>query len=92
MNGVEDSEMLKFVDEAGARLDALPPAPSQSGLLDQVETLKGAIANKDPATKVAAIARRLSGEVLAAYPVALAPSAPPDPARGAILYAKRCAI
>lgn len=90
INDVEYAEMMEFADEAEARLAALPPAPAKADLLHQADELKDAIAHKQSAIQVAAIARKLASELLDAYPVALAPSTLPDPAHGATLYAEHC--
>jgi high-affinity iron transporter len=49
------------------------------------------VAAKAPPEQIAATARRLGAELLAAYPVPLAPAAAPDLARGAALYRENCA-
>ena len=50
-----------------------------------------AIARKAPTDKIAALARALGDAVVAAYPITLAPSTPPDPGRGQTLYEAKCA-
>src|SRR3546814_16740773 len=49
------------------------------------------MASKAAPEAVAQKARALASDLLAAYPVPLAPAKAPDPARGAALYAENCA-
>jgi len=87
----EYGEMTEFANAVATRLAALPPAPAQAALIRRAEGLKSAIGHKASTGEVAKIARRLAADVLAAYPVALAPAAPPDLVHGAALYAEHCA-
>ncbi|MBX3478817.1 MAG: cytochrome c/FTR1 family iron permease [Caulobacter sp.] len=87
----EYAEMVEFAETASAQIAALPATPAKPGLIKQAAALKAAIGAKRPPSEVAGLARGLAGDLLAAYPVALAPSAAPDFARGAAVYAENCA-
>jgi high-affinity iron transporter len=87
----EYEEMVEFAQQVRDRLAALPTKPAQPSLVGRAEALQGAIARKAPPSKVAALAKSLKDDLLAAYPVPLAPAKAPDLARGAVLYAEQCA-
>jgi high-affinity iron transporter len=53
--------------------------------------LEGAIRKREPGAQVSARARALAAEVRDRFGVRALPAAPPDPARGAALYAQACA-
>ena len=91
VNEVEYAEMTEFSATVAERMTTLSPAPQRSALVTSAEALSEAIAAKSAREKVARDARRLAAELLAAYPVPLAPQAVPDLARGAVLYAQSCA-
>lgn len=91
ISAAEYAEMVEFSDMAGAQIAVMPATPAKPGLLKQAGALKAAIAAKRPSSEVAGLARSLANDLLAAYPVALAPSAAPDFARGASVYAENCA-
>ncbi len=91
INETEYTEMTEFADAVETRLAALPPVAAQSDLIRQAEELKSAIGRRALPDEVAIHARGLASDVLAAYPVALAPTAPPDLAHGATLYVEHCA-
>lgn len=91
ISAAEYAEMVEFSDTAGAQIATLPATVAKPGLLKQAGALKAAIAAKRPSTEVAGLARGLASDLLAAYPVALAPSNAPDLARAASLYAENCA-
>ncbi|WP_044563069.1 cytochrome c/FTR1 family iron permease [Azospirillum sp. B4] len=87
----EYAEQAEFAASARERMEALAPTPALPRLEAQADALKAAIAAKAPGTEVATLARALGRELLAAYPVPLAPASPPDLARGRALYAENCA-
>ncbi|MFQ5347341.1 MAG: c-type cytochrome, partial [Rhodothalassiaceae bacterium] len=87
----EYAEMVEFAGLARERIAALPAGPDREALFAGAEALAAAIGSKAPAAEVSRRARALADDLLAAYPVALAPSTPPDPARGAALYSENCA-
>lgn len=87
----EYAEMEEFAQAANALLSELPDKPQKSGLLDQAAKLKSAVANKAAASEVAEVARGLAANLLAAYPVPVAPAKVPDLKRGATLYQEQCA-
>ncbi|WP_246172165.1 cytochrome c/FTR1 family iron permease [Nitrospirillum amazonense] len=87
----EYAEQAEFAASARERMAGLPPTPVLPQLQAQADALKAAIAAKAPPAEVAGLARALGRDLLAAYPVPLAPTAPPDLARGRALYAENCA-
>lgn len=91
ISAAEYAEMVEFSNTAGAQIATLPATAAKPDLLKQAASLKAAIAAKRPPSEVAGLARGLAGDLLAAYPVALAPSTAPDFARGASVYAENCA-
>lgn len=91
ISAAEYAEMVEFAETASAQIATLPATPAKPGLMKQAAALKAAIGAKRPPSEVAGLARGLAGDLLAAYPVALAPSAAPDFARGAAVYAENCA-
>lgn len=91
VNDLEYAEMREFSDKVAELLEGLPATKEQSALLRKAETLKNAISQKTPPNEVASLAHNLGDMLLAAYPVTLAPMAPPDIARGKVLYTEQCA-
>lgn len=87
----EYAEMVEFSETASAEIATLPATAAKPGLVKKVAALKAAIGAKRPPLEVAGLARGLASDLLAAYPVALAPSVAPDFARGATVYAGNCA-
>ncbi|HET6376855.1 MAG TPA: cytochrome c, partial [Methylocella sp.] len=87
----EYAEMLEFAGQVEARLRSLPEKGGKAGLVRQTRVLRQAIAAKAPPAEVATQSKALASALLAAYPVPLAPTVPPDLARGAALYAQNCA-
>lgn len=83
--------MIEFAGQVRTRLMGLPPTPAQPSLITQAEALQTAIASKAPKSEVAALAKALGNNLLAAYPIPLAPSKQPDLVRGAALYQQQCA-
>jgi high-affinity iron transporter len=90
VNDLEYREMLEFSASVETRLAALPENPAKARLIAEAGALKKAIVAKAAPTAIAAQARKLAADLLAAYPVPLAPTGTPDPARGAKLYAENC--
>ena len=88
----EFAEMNEFAEVAHNSVAALPAKPEQAALVTLSDELKAAIAAHSQITDVARIAHALADGLLAAYPVPMAPSSPPDVARGAAVYASRCAV
>ena len=86
----EFAEMNEFSAQVVARLTQLPPNGARPALLSDARRLQAAIAGRSEPAEVAAQSRKLAQALLAAYPVPLAPSAIPDVARGAALYAQHC--
>jgi len=91
VNQVEYDEQVEFAGTVARTLAGLPEAPGREALAGGVAELAQAIDAREDAGQVAALARRLGAELLAAYPVAVAPARVPDLARGATLYAAQCA-
>lgn len=87
----EYAEMREFAGAVRTQLAALPPTPGQAGLIAQADQLLKAVESKADAKHVADMAHRLADGLLANYPVGAVPATPPDPARGAHLYATQCA-
>src|SRR5688500_10878874 len=91
INPLEYDEMVEFSGSVLEQLAALPAKPARAGLIEEARTLQRAIAAKAAPDSIQAQARRLASDLLAAYPVPLAPAEVPDVARGAALYAQNCA-
>jgi len=91
VNAAEYQEMAEFSASVGQRLESLPANPKRGQLLAGSEALRSAIEAKAESSDVSSRARKLAADLLAAYPVPLAPANIPDPARGRALYAENCA-
>jgi len=91
VNEFEYAEMVEFASTARSGIAALPPTAARGELLADAAQLQKMVAEKAAAEVVAAEARQLASDLLAAYPMTLAPSTAPDLARGAALYAENCA-
>jgi high-affinity iron transporter len=87
----EYAEMAEFARSVAARIAALPPGPPRDGLIVKARALDAAIAAKAAPGRVGQLARSLAADLIAAFPVPLAPPSAPDLARGAALYAENCA-
>jgi high-affinity iron transporter len=87
----EFKEMVEFSASARERIEALPASAASPALKAKAVGLEKAIADKTPAPEVARHARDLASELIAAYPVPIAPATVPDLARGARIYAEHCA-
>jgi high-affinity iron transporter len=90
-NELEYAEMQEFSASVVERMAALPANAQRAQLVADAEALGEAISAKVEPAVVARDARRLASELIAAFPVPLAPDAVPDIARGAALYAQSCA-
>ncbi len=91
INEFEYAEMVEFSSTVRAGIASLPPTTARAELAADAERLQEMVSEKAAAEAVAAEARQLASDLLAAYPMTLAPSAAPDLARGAALYAENCA-
>ncbi|KGM57838.1 iron permease [Lysobacter arseniciresistens ZS79] len=87
----EYAEMIEFADSVSERVAVLPETGAQAALVDGAAELQAAIAAKQSPEAVAGIARGLAGQLLAAYPMPLAPSSTPDLAKAAAQYQQQCA-
>jgi high-affinity iron transporter len=86
----EYAEMREFADTARQRIASLPSRPDTAALHEHVDALVQSIAIKADPDLVKTQARGVADELLAAYPVASAPSRAPDVPHGAALYASQC--
>ncbi|MCR5870042.1 MULTISPECIES: cytochrome c/FTR1 family iron permease [unclassified Sphingomonas] len=91
ISDAEYAEMIEFAGQVDARIQALAPTSAKPDLLRRTGALRSAIGAKAPPAAVAEQSRALASALLAAYPVPLAPTAPPDLTRAAGLYAQNCA-
>jgi high-affinity iron transporter len=91
VNEAEYAEMVEFAALVRTRLDQMPASRARAGLIRDAAALENAIKAKASPATIDTSARRLAAALLSAYPVPLAPSAPPDVMRGAALYAQNCA-
>ena len=90
-SSAEYAEMTEFSATIRSGIAALPAKAERARLIVEAEGLQTAIASKAAPDIVAQKARSLASDLLAAYPVPLAPAKAPDLARGAALYAENCA-
>src|SRR3982751_2275503 len=84
----EYKEMSEFAGSVRERIGALPDKPAKARLTAGADGLNAAVARKAPPAEVAKLAHGLAADLIAAYPVPLAPRTMPDPARGEALYAQ----
>ncbi|OZA90375.1 MAG: iron permease, partial [Azorhizobium sp. 39-67-5] len=87
----EYAEQKEFATTVSEKIAALPAKPERGALAARAADLQTAIAKKAAASKIADQAHGLAAALLAAYPVPLAPGAPPSFARGQALYRDNCA-
>ena len=87
----EYAEMTEFAGSVSSRLAALPLKPERAALIAGAARLQSVIARKGTSQEVATLAHGLAADLLQAYPVPLAPAAPPSFARGAALFGSTCA-
>lgn len=91
VNDGEYKEMAEFTASVRERLAALPDRPAKAKLVAGAAALQAAVARKAEPGEIEKQARSLAEQLIAAYPVPLAPRQMPDPARGQTLYAQNCA-
>jgi high-affinity iron transporter len=83
--------MVEFSNTISIQMNTLPTTPAKQALEREAEALKKAVAAKQSSTEIARLAKGIAADLLAAYPVPLAPSTTPDLMRGASLYREHCA-
>ncbi|WP_439569635.1 FTR1 family protein [Sphingopyxis sp.] len=88
---VEYAEMTEFSATVRKGIAALPATSARTRLVSEAGQLEAAIASRSDPAKVAGLARKVATDLLAAYPVPLAPRNAPDPRRGAQIYLENCA-
>lgn len=91
VDAAEYAEQQEFSAHVASILAALPARAGREALQQQAHGLQAAIDALESPAEVARRAHALGAALLAAYPVPTAPTRPPDPARGAALYAQHCA-
>lgn len=91
INQLEYDEMVEFSASVSEKLALLPATPERPALIEQARALQSAIAAKVEPSDIARRAKGLAEQLLAAYPVPLAPAKIPDVSQGAALYAQNCA-
>lgn len=91
VSAAEYAEMVEFSETVSTQIRALPASKAKRDLQQQADVLKRAVVAKRPPAEVARLAKGLAADLLAAYPVPLAPSSAPDLGRGGALYAENCA-
>lgn len=91
ISAAEYAEMVEFSETVSKQIGSLPASKAKPRLQQQADALKRAIAAKTAPAEVARLAKALAADLLATYPVPLAPSTAPDLARGAALYSENCA-
>ena len=87
----EYAEMTEFSASARERITGLAASSAKADLVRRATALERLIAGKAPADAVGTAARGLAADLIAAYPVPLAPAVPPDFARGRALFNQNCA-
>ncbi len=90
-NPTEYAEQQEFAATVSAKIAALPVKPERAALVTGASRLRSAIDAKVEASQVAEIAHGLAASLLAAYPVPLAPNAPPSFVRGQTVFKEQCA-
>lgn len=88
----EYGEMIEFAGQIRTRIDALPATAAKADLSRSAAALETSIRDKAAPETVGAQAKTLAAALLAAYPSPLAPSFPPDLAKGQALYQEQCAV
>src|SRR3954469_15262901 len=87
----EFAEMREFSTSVAQRIAALPANPQRAALVTEAQQFAASVAAHVPPDEIERRAHGLSGRLLGAYPVPLAPQQVPDLERGARLYAENCA-
>jgi len=90
VNELEYAEQREFSGVVRERLAALGVA-AEDPLAVEAADLEGAIRDRAPGAQVSARARTLAAGLRARFGIRTLPATPPDPVRGAALYAKDCA-
>lgn len=90
INPAEYAEMQEFAATVSENIAALPANARQPELRADATHLVELIEGHASPDEVARQARSMATALVAAYPVPLAPSQPPDMARGAALYQQMC--
>ncbi|HUO82813.1 MAG TPA: cytochrome c/FTR1 family iron permease [Gammaproteobacteria bacterium] len=90
VNVDEYAEQLEFAATVRNLLQTLPAKPGRDALGDQARRLAAAIERRAPADEVAGLCRQLGADVIAAYAINVAPSAPPEPQSAQALYVREC--
>jgi high-affinity iron transporter len=91
VNKAEYAEMTEFAGQVESQLGALPEKDGKAGLVRQATALRSAIDGKAAPSDVSGKSRNLAADLLALYPVPVAPRSAPDVGRGAALYEQNCA-
>ena len=86
----EYAEMTEFSASARERISGLASSSAKADLIRRATALERLIAVKAPADTVGKAARSLAADLIAAYPVPLAPAVAPDFARGQALFEQHC--
>lgn len=90
LNASEFKEMQEFAASVRTRVATLPDRPGRTALLSAAAALEQAIAERSAPLSVSRAAREFADNLLATYPVPLAPPTPPDLLRGKQLYLSDC--
>ncbi len=91
INQAEYAEQLEFAGTVAEKIAALPARAERQPLQDETTRLQAAITARDDPARVAELAHGLATDLIAAWPVAMAPGRTPNLARGAALYQQQCA-
>lgn len=89
-NAGEFQEMVEFTATIRERVDSLPTREGQQLLAQRSQELESAVSRHAAGAEVAKIAHGLANQLLATYPVPIAPKTVPEVARGAALYQEQC--
>jgi high-affinity iron transporter len=87
---LEYAEQVEFAGQVRERIAALGVGEAEP-IARAAAELEAAIRARDPGAQVAARARALAADLRGRFGIRALPAAPPDPARGAALYAQACA-
>lgn len=87
----EYAEMREFTANAQQKAALLPQTSGKAALVDSVAQLQQAVQHRADSAQVARLAHLANSQLLAAYPVPVAPSTLPSLDRGATLYETQCA-
>lgn len=91
ISDAEYAEMVEFTASVSERLGRLPETGAKADLIRQAKLLQDAVRRKASTDEVSRLAKKLAGDLLAAYPTTLAPSSAPNIARAVPLYQEQCA-